>query len=81
MNKMMLAVAFTAAFAAVATAQTKKQTTCPVMGEALGKNPIAVKYNGKNKAYAGKSVMVCCAGCEAGVRKDQDKIFKKVIGK
>lgn len=51
------------------------------MGEALGKNPIAVKYTGKNKAYAGKSVMVCCAGCEAGVRKDQDKIFKQVLGK
>ncbi len=81
MNKMMLAVAVTAAFAAIATAQTKAQTACPVMGEPLGKNPIAVKYSGKNKAYAGKSVKVCCQGCVDGVKKDQDKIFKKVLGK
>jgi hypothetical protein len=81
MNKIMLAVAVTAAFAAIAMAQTKAQTTCPVMGEALGKNPIAVKYSGKNKAYAGKSVKVCCQGCVEGVKKDQDKIFKKVTGK
>jgi hypothetical protein len=51
------------------------------MGEPLGKNPISVKYSGKNKAYAGKSVKVCCQGCVDGVKKDQDKIFKKVTGK
>jgi hypothetical protein len=51
------------------------------MGEALGKNPIAVKYSGKNKAYAGKSVKVCCQGCVDGAKKDQDKIFKQVLGK
>ena len=81
MNKMMLAVAVTAAFSAIAMAQTKAQTACPVMGEPLGKNPIAVKYSGKNKAYAGKSVKVCCQGCVEGVKKDQEKIFKKVVGK
>jgi hypothetical protein len=31
--------------------------------------------------YAGKSVKVCCQGCVEGVKKDQDKIFKKVTGK
>jgi hypothetical protein len=81
MNKMMLAVAVTAAFSAIAMAQTKAQTACPVMGEPLGKNPISVKYSGKKKAYAGKSVKVCCQGCVEGVKKDQDKIFKKVTGK
>lgn len=81
MNKMMLAVAVTAALSAIAMAQTKAQTACPVMGEPLGKNPISVKYTGKNKAYAGKSVKVCCQGCVDGVKKDQDKIFKKVVGK
>ena len=52
MNKMMLAVAVTAAFAAVAMDQTKAKTTCPVMGKAHGKTQIPGKYNANKQANA-----------------------------
>lgn len=81
MNKIMLVIAVMAAVATASMAQTKAQTTCPVMGEALGKSPITVKYSGKTKAFAGKSIKVCCPGCVGAVKKAEDKIFKTVLGK
>ena len=57
------------------------QTKCVVMNEALGAHPISIAYTGKNAAYKGKSVKVCCEGCTAAVKKDQDKYFKMVFAK
>jgi hypothetical protein len=41
----------------------------------------AVVYTGKNPKYKGKSVKYCCGGCEAPIKKEQDKYFAMVFGK
>lgn len=77
MNRMFLAAVAVAMVAGSAMAQGK-QTKCPVMNEDLGANPTPVAYSGKNKAYKGKSVMVCCPGCSSAIKKDPDKFFAMV---
>jgi hypothetical protein len=59
-----------------------KQTKCVVTGEELGSmgKPTLVSYTGKNAAYKGKKVAICCGGCEAKVKADPDKYFKTVFG-
>lgn len=77
MNRILLA-AMAAAFVAGSVSAQGKQTKCPVMNEDLGAKPTAVAYSGKNKAYKGKSVMVCCPGCSGAIKKDPDKFFAMV---
>lgn len=61
----------------------KAQTKCAVTDEDLGSmgKPIEIAYKGKNAKYKGKSVKVCCGGCEGAVKKDPDKYFAVVYGK
>jgi hypothetical protein len=76
--KQFLLAAFAVAVVAGSASAQGKQTKCPVMKEELGSKPTAVAYTGKNKAYKGKSVMVCCPGCSGAIKKDPDKYFAMV---
>jgi hypothetical protein len=51
----------------------EKQKVCPVTGERLGGMGKPVKITVK-----GKTVFLCCAGCEDAVRKDPDKYLAKL---
>ncbi|WP_309712703.1 hypothetical protein [Armatimonas sp.] len=60
----------------------KAQTVCPMMPtNKVDAKSKAVAYTGKNPKYKGKSVKYCCGGCEAPIKKDQDKYFAMVFGK
>jgi YHS domain-containing protein len=54
-------------------AAAEKQRTCPVSGELLG---------GMGKPYKitveGRTVFLCCPGCEEQFRKDAEKYFAKM---
>ena len=51
----------------------EKQKTCPVTGEALGSMGEPVKV-----VVKGQTVFLCCAGCEAAIKKDADKYLAKL---
>jgi YHS domain-containing protein len=51
----------------------EKQKVCPVSGEPLGAMAKPVKITVK-----GKTVFLCCSGCEEAVRKDPDKYLAKL---
>jgi YHS domain-containing protein len=51
----------------------KKQRVCPVSGELLGAMGKPYKITVK-----GRTVFLCCSGCEAEFRKHPDKYFAKM---
>ncbi len=51
----------------------EKQKTCPVTGEPLGSMGEPVKV-----VVKGQTVFLCCAGCEAAIKKDPDKYLAKL---
>ena len=51
----------------------EKQKFCPVSGERLGAMDKPVKVIVK-----GKTVFLCCAGCEEAIKKDPDKYLAKL---
>ena len=55
----------------VAVAAGKPQTTCPVTGEALPAKPDYVDVEGKR-------IYVCCAGCNAKIKKDPKKYIQQM---
>lgn len=55
---------------AVAKAEVKAQTTCPVMGGAINKNLFV--------DAEGKRIYLCCKGCIAPVKKDPKKFIAKL---
>lgn len=90
MNRLLIAlVAVSVAGAAFAqkpkpkpAAPAKVQTNCPMMtDQKVDANSKSVAYAGKNAKYKGKSVKVCCGGCEAAIKKSPDKYFAVVYGK
>ena len=54
-------------------ALAEKQKVCPVSGERLGAMGKPVKISVK-----GQTVFLCCAGCEAPIKKDPDKYLAKL---
>jgi YHS domain-containing protein len=54
-------------------ALAKKQRVCPVSGEVLGAMGKPYKVMIK-----GKTVFLCCSGCEAALRKHPDKYLSKL---
>ena len=54
-------------------ALAEKQKFCPVSGERLGAMDKPVKVIVK-----GKTVFLCCAGCEDAIKKDPDKYLAKL---
>ena len=54
-------------------AAAEKQRVCPVSGEALGTMGKPYKVT-----VAGRTVFLCCQGCEAELRKDPDKYLAKL---
>jgi hypothetical protein len=88
MNRLLIALVAVsvagAAFAQVKPKPTapKEQTVCPMMpSNKVDAKSKSVAYAGKNPKYKGKSVKYCCGGCEAPIKKDQDKYFAMVFGK
>ena len=51
-------------------ADTKAQTTCPVLGGNIDKNVYT--------DYKGKRIYFCCKGCDAEFKKDPGKYMKKL---
>ena len=51
----------------------EKQEVCPVSGERLGAMGKPVKITVK-----GRTVFLCCSGCEPAIKKDPDKYLKKL---
>ncbi len=88
MNRLVIALVVIsvagAAFAQkpTAPAKVKAQTVCPMMPtNKVDAKSKSVAYTGKNPKYKGKSVKYCCGGCEAPIKKDQEKYFGMVFGK
>jgi YHS domain-containing protein len=54
-------------------ALAEKQKVCPVSGEPLGSMGKPVKITVK-----GKTVFLCCSGCEPAIKKDPDKYLAKL---
>jgi hypothetical protein len=54
-------------------ALAEKQKVCPVSGELLGSMGKPVKVTVK-----GRTVFLCCSGCEAAINKDPDKYLAKL---
>lgn len=54
-------------------ALARKQKVCPVSGEALGAMGKPYKIE-----VAGRTVFLCCSGCEDEIRKEPDKFLKKL---
>ena len=54
-------------------ALAEKQRICPVSGEPLGSMGKPVKVTVK-----GRTVFLCCDGCEAEIKKDPDKYLAKL---
>jgi len=54
-------------------ALAEKQKVCPVSGEPLGSMGKPVKVEVK-----GRTVFLCCGGCEAELKKDPDKYLAKL---
>jgi YHS domain-containing protein len=54
-------------------ALAQKQKVCPVSGEPLGSMGKPVKVEIK-----GRTVFLCCGGCEADLKKDPDKYLAKL---
>jgi YHS domain-containing protein len=54
-------------------AAAEKQRVCPVSGELLGSMGKPVKI-----VVQGRTVFLCCSGCEAAFRKDPEKYFEKM---
>jgi len=54
-------------------ALAEKQRTCPVSGELLGSMGKPYKVTVK-----GRTVFLCCEGCEAKIKKDPDKYLEKI---
>jgi hypothetical protein len=52
---------------------SKKQKLCPISGESLGSMGPPVKMTVK-----GRVIFLCCSGCVADVKKDEDGTLKKV---
>lgn len=66
-----LALALTAFVAGgLWAADSKPQTTCPVLGGNVDKNVYA--------DYQGKRIYFCCSGCDAEFKKDPEKYMKKL---
>lgn len=91
MNRLWIAALAALTVGSAALAQEKKAPKTPaapkfekciVTDEELGSmgKPIEIAYTGKNAAYKGKKVAVCCGGCVGKVNKEQDKFFKKFYG-
>ncbi len=51
-------------------AQTKAQTTCPVLGGNITKDVYA--------DYQGKRIYFCCKGCDEEFKKNPEKYLKKL---
>lgn len=51
----------------------KPQSTCPIMGGAIGPRDKALHVD-----VAGKRIYICCAACEAAVRADPEAAIKKI---
>jgi len=51
----------------------EKQKVCPVSGEPLGSMGKPIKVEVK-----GRTVFLCCEGCEADLKKDPDKYLAKL---
>jgi hypothetical protein len=51
----------------------KKQKVCPISGESLGSMGKPDKMTVKSRV-----IFLCCRGCEAEVKKDEDGTLKKV---
>ena len=86
MNRLLIALVAVsvagAAFAQKPKPAAKAQTMCPMMtDQKVDANSKSVAYAGKNAKYKGKSVKVCCGGCEAAIKKSPDKYFAVVYGK
>lgn len=62
-----------AAFSAEERALIQKQKTCPVSGEPLGSMGEPVKV-----VVRGRTVFLCCPGCEEKIQKDPDKYLAKL---
>jgi hypothetical protein len=62
-----------AAYAEEKQAETKKQTTCPVMGGKINK----AQYVDAN----GKRIYVCCGGCVGKVKADPGKYIQQMEAK
>jgi len=56
-------------------ALARKQKKCPVTGEPLGSMGVPPKVQVK-----GRTVFLCCDGCEAALKKEPDKYLKKLDG-
>jgi YHS domain-containing protein len=54
-------------------ALAEKQAICPVTGEPLGSMGTPIKLT-----VAGRTVFICCAGCEEELRKEPEKYFAKL---
>jgi hypothetical protein len=54
-------------------ALAEKQKFCPVSGERLGAMDKPIKIIVK-----GQTVFLCCAGCEAAIRKNPDKYLAEL---
>lgn len=54
-------------------ALAEKQKVCPVSGEPLGSMGKPVKVSAK-----GRTVFLCCDGCEESIKKDPDKYLAKL---
>lgn len=54
-------------------ALAEKQKVCPVTGEALGSMGKPLKVTVK-----GRTVFLCCGGCEEDLKKDPDKFLAKL---
>ena len=63
-----------AAQASVARSKSEKVEYCPVTGKPLGSMGPPVKV-----AIAGRTVSLCCAGCEPALRKDPQKYLPKLL--
>jgi hypothetical protein len=50
-----------------------KQKICPVTGQALGSMGDPVKV-----VVKGRTVFLCCSGCEAAIKKDPDKYLARL---
>jgi hypothetical protein len=88
MNKIVIVGALALAATVALADPDKKAPTgpkldkCAVTGEKLGSmgKPIDVAYSGKNAAFKGKIVKICCGGCKGAIAKNPDKYFLAVYG-
>ncbi len=63
-------LALTLAFGPALAAESKPQTTCPVLGGNIDKQVYT--------DYKGKRIYFCCQGCDAEFQKDPEKYLKKM---